>query len=227
VPIKAKKARRAEPSSRPAPPKTSGEPQRLANELFETRSVLRAAGRTLHDQVGPLLSAAGIHLELLRSDHPDTTSALQPALQALEQAMECVRGLSRELNPPPAAHLGLKKALSNVVEAQRDFFAGAIRFSYTATVVPPHDAAAAICEAASAALARAASDPSATRLGVSVRGARNLIVTIGSNGGARWPRAELAALARRARPAGIILDPSTKRGTIVSIRYAPRRPARG
>jgi signal transduction histidine kinase len=148
-------------------------------------------------------------------------------LLALEEAMERVRGLSRELNPPPAAHLGLKKALSNLVEAQRDSFAGAIRFSYTAAIAPPHDATAAVYEAAAGALARAASDGSATRLGVSARGTRNLIVAIESNGRARWPRAELEALARRARPAGIILEASTKRGTIVSIRYAPGRPPRG
>ena len=203
------------------------ESQRLANELFEARSQLRAAGRALHDQVGPLLSTAGIRMELLRADHPETAPALQPALVALEQAMERVRGLSRGLNPPPADRLGLKKALSSLVEAQRDSFAGAIRFSYVASIAPPPDAAAAVYEAASAALARAAADRSATRLAVSVRGARNLIVAIESNGRARWPRAELAALARRVRPAGIVLDAPTKRGTIVSIHYAPGRPARG
>jgi signal transduction histidine kinase len=141
--------------------------------------------------------------------------------------MEHVRRLSRELNPPPAAHLGLKKALSNLVEAQRDSFAGAIRFSYAASIVPPHDTAAAVYEAASAVLARAATDRSATRLTVSVRGARNLVVAIGSNGRARWARAALVALNRRARPAGIVLDASTKRGTIVSICYADGRPPRG
>jgi signal transduction histidine kinase len=203
------------------------ESQRLANELFETRSKLRAAGRALHDDVGPLLSAAGIRLALLRSDHPETASAVELALNALEECMGRVRALSRELNPPPSAHLGLKRALSNLVEAQRDAFQGAIRFSYTATITPPHDAAAAVYEAASSVLARAASDRSATRLAVSVRGARSLIVAIGSNGRARWPRADLAALARRVRPAGVVLDASTKRGTIVSIRYAARRPSRG
>jgi signal transduction histidine kinase len=203
------------------------EAQRLANELFEARSKLRAAGRVLHDQIGPLLSAAGIRLDLLRADHPQAASAAQDALRALEEAMEQVRGLSRELNPPPGEHLGLKRALSNLVESQREAFAGAIRFSYTASMTPPQDTAAGIYEAASAALAHAASDRSASRLAVSARGARNLIVTIQSNGRARLPRSQLAALVRRARPAGIILDAPTNRGTIVSIYYAPGRPARG
>jgi two-component system, NarL family, sensor kinase len=204
-----------------------GESQRLANELFETRSKLRAAGRALHDEVGPLLSAAGIRLDLLRSDHPETAAAVELALRALEEAMERVRTLSRALNPPPSAHLGLKRALSNLIEAQRDAFGGTIRFSYTATFTLPHDAIAAVYEAASSIFARAAADRSATRLAVSVRGARSLIVAIESNGRARWPRAELAALARRVRPAGVVLDASTKKSTIVSIRYAVRRPSRG
>jgi signal transduction histidine kinase len=205
----------------------SDEAQLLAEELFETRSALRAAGRALHDQVGPLLSAAGIRLDLLRADHPESTSSVEPVLRALEEAMECVRGLSRELNPPPAAHLGLRKALSNLVASQHDAFAGVIDFSYAATAAPPHDIVAALYEAAAAVVIRAVSDGSATRIAISVRGARSLIVAIESNGKARWRRTELAALTRRARPAGIVLDASTKGSTIVSIRYAARRPSGG
>jgi signal transduction histidine kinase len=202
------------------------EAEQLARELFETKSKLRASGRALHDQVGPLLSAAGIRLGLLRTDHPQTTAEIEPVLLALEEAMERVRTLSRELNPPPGAHLGLKKALANLTGKQAGSFSGTIRFSYSASVELPDDAAAAIYEAASALLARAAADRSAKEVGVSVSGARNLIVRIESDGRAPWPRAVLTGLERRARPAGIVLD-VTKRGTIVSIRYAARRPARG
>jgi signal transduction histidine kinase len=219
---------------RPAPPSPikAGEAQLLADELFGARSQLNAAGRALHDHVGPLLSAAGIRLDLLRAGHPETACALEPALLALAEAMERVRGLSRELNPVPALHLGLKKALSNVVEAQREIFAGEIRFTWTASLAqsqdmaPPHNVAWYIYEAVSAALTRAAADRSATRISVSVRGSGSLKVTIESNGKAGWPGAELTALARRVRPAGIVLDALTKRGTIV-IHYAPRRPPRG
>jgi signal transduction histidine kinase len=202
------------------------EAEELARELFETRSKLRAAGRALHDQVGPLLSATGIRLDLLRSDHPEAAAAVEQALVPVEEAMERVRKLSRELNPPPAAHLGLKKALSTLADIQSDFFAGAILFSYDASATLPHDAIAAIYEAAAAMLTQAVSDPSATRIVLSVRGARNLIVKIESNGRARWPRAALAAQDRRARPAGVSLDASTEKSTIVSIRYVPRRPSR-
>lgn len=203
------------------------EADQLARELFETKSRLRASGRALHDQVGPLLSAAGIRLDLLRSDHPEAAGAVHQTLQALEEAMERVRALSRELNPPPAAHLGLKKALASLVEKHAESFPGPIHFSYTATADVPEDAAAALYEASAAVLARAVSDRSATRLALAVSGGRNVIVKIESNGRSRWPRAMLAAIERRVHPAGIVLAALTKKSTIVSIKYAARRPARG
>ncbi len=33
-------------------------------------ALLRRAGQTLHDEVAPLLAAAGLQLQLLRMDHP-------------------------------------------------------------------------------------------------------------------------------------------------------------
>jgi signal transduction histidine kinase len=211
------------------------ESQRLANELFEAQSKLRSAGRWLHDQVGPLLSAAGIRLELLRSDYPETASSLEPVMLALEEAMDGVRAMSRDLNPPPAAHLGLRKAFSTLLEAHQESFAGDIRYSYSATANLSHDSITTIYEAAQAVLARTVSDPSASRVAVVVRGSRGLRIAIKSNGSkVRWPRADVAALNRRARPAGVSLDVVTKKGTIVSkkstlvtIVYAARRPAGG
>ena len=218
---------------KPRQPSTQDEPQHLANELFETQSKLRAAGRALHDQVGPLLSATGIRLELLRLDHPETATSLEPVLVTLEEAMDRVRAMSRELSPPPAAHLGLKQALSNLLVGQQESFAGDIRYSYSATAHLSHDSIAAIYEAARAVLARTVSDPSASRIAVVVRGSRSLRVAIESNGDkVRWPRADMAALNRRARPAGVSLDATTKKATTVSkkstivwIHYAARRPA--
>lgn len=206
----------------------SDEADQLAQELFETNSRLRAAGRLLHDQVGPLLSAAGIRLGLLRADHPGAAAEeAGQALLALEEAMERVRSLSRELNPPPAAHLGLKKALSSLASAVAEAFPGEVRFSYASAAEIPEGAAAAIYQTVSAVLEKAAGDASAARLSIEASGARHLRVTISSDGRRRWTRDFLAALNRRARPAGIVLEGTTKKSTIVSIRYAPRRPAGG
>lgn len=203
----------------------AGEADQLAQDLFETKSRLRAAGQLLHDQVGPLLSAAGIRLGLLRADCPQAAQEVGHALLALDEAMERVRSLSRELNPPPGAHLGLRKTLSSLAASQS--FAGEVHFSYTASAQIPENAATAIYEAAAAVLRRMAEDPSATRLSLEAGGSRNLRVTIASDGRRVFSRAALAALSRRARPAGIVLDSTTKKSTIVSIRYAARRPPRG
>jgi len=203
------------------------EAEQLARELFEANSKLRAAGRALHDQVGPLLTAAGIGLNLLQADHPQAAASASEVTQTLDQAMERVRALSRELNPSFAAHLGLKKALETLADNIRAGFKGTVHFAWASSIAPPADAAVAIYEAASAALAPAAADRTATQISISARGDRNLIVTIDSNGRARLPAAAVKALNRRVKPAKISLDTGTKKSTIVSINYAPRRPARG
>jgi signal transduction histidine kinase len=201
----------------------------LARELFEARRELRNAAGVLHDQAGALLSAAGLRLQLLRMDFPQAADAVDHVLVALDEAVERVRGLSQALNPSPAAHVGLEGALSNLVTGCAGLFPGTIQFSYSAAEKPPPDVAVAIYEAVSAVLERAIADRRASRITVSVkesgRAARTMIVQVVSNGRWRWPRREAAAEARRALPAGVVLD-TTKQSTLVSIRYAPRRAAR-
>jgi signal transduction histidine kinase len=62
--------------------------------------------RVLHDEVGQVMSAAGLELGLLRMDLADSvpeigarTAAIQ---KLLERAMTRVRELSSELSPPAA-----------------------------------------------------------------------------------------------------------------------------
>src|SRR5580658_10040479 len=62
---------------------------------------LRRAGKLLHDEVAPLLSAAGLKLHLLSMDFPDATPMAVETTAILEKAMDRVRELSRELCPPP------------------------------------------------------------------------------------------------------------------------------
>jgi signal transduction histidine kinase len=58
-----------------------------------------AAGQTLHDDIGPLLSAAGLHLQLIATDFPRTAKRMDEVFRILDEAMERVRSLSRELAP--------------------------------------------------------------------------------------------------------------------------------
>jgi signal transduction histidine kinase len=191
----------------------------LARDLYAARLQLQAAGQALHDQAGPLLSAAGIQLQLLRLDHPNTAAAVNETLAVLDEATESLRVLSQNLSPSPAVHVGLDQALTQLAEQR-----GA-SLSYTATTKPPPGPAAAIYETVVAALDRAVSESVAAR--ISVRGANNrLAVRVVWKSRAGWPSKEVTALARRLRPAGVVLDVITKESTIVSIRYATRRTAR-
>ncbi len=203
------------------------EADRLAEDLFEARRALRRAGRALHDDVGYVLSALGLRLQLLRMDHPQAGAALEEIAAGLDQALERVRGLSRELNGSPAASIGLERALLQLAEERAASFPGTIQLTYSAKAALPPDAAAAMYGAVAAALDFFVRDKTATRVAIAARGSKNLTVRAASNGRTPWKRAEIREQARLARPAGIVLEALTKRGTIVSLRYAAGRSAGG
>jgi signal transduction histidine kinase len=62
---------------------------------------LRRAGKFLHDEIGPLLSAAGLKLQLFRMDFPETLAQVREITRALDEAIDGVRTLSRGLSPSP------------------------------------------------------------------------------------------------------------------------------
>jgi signal transduction histidine kinase len=66
-----------------------------------TNDPLREAGKTLHDDVAPLLAGAGLQLQILRMDHPEAASKINETLATLEDAMDRVRKLSQQLAPSP------------------------------------------------------------------------------------------------------------------------------
>lgn len=72
-----------------------------------TAQSLRAA-RLLHDEIGPLLSAAGLRLQLIRMDFPETAKLVGETTSVLDQAIDAVRALSRELSTVPLATLSPK-----------------------------------------------------------------------------------------------------------------------
>jgi signal transduction histidine kinase len=91
----------------------------LAGEirLGERRS--SEAGRILHDEVGPLLSAAGLHLKVLSLDHPDNSASFSAQLSEiqamLDRAIDFVRAASTSLNPGTPTRAGLRYALGSFV----------------------------------------------------------------------------------------------------------------
>ena len=88
--------------------------RRLAELAAQKDWRLLQAGRFLHDDLGQLLTAAGIRLDLIshHTNHEDV-ALLQ---ELLEQCMERVRAMSEDLNRSTADRLGLKPALERLVE---------------------------------------------------------------------------------------------------------------
>lgn len=202
------------------------EVEQLAQLLYEARRELRNAGRILHDEIGPLLSAAGLRVQLLRMDWTQSSEEPTEALAILDQAMERVRALSQNLNSSPAAHIGLEKALFQLVARHSESFPGILSLSYTAGRLPP-EVCVEIYDTLAAALEQTLANGSATRISISVSGKRTITARMSSNRPVKWPRRTQAAWSRRLRPAGISLEITTKKGTIVSIQYAAGRPPGG
>jgi signal transduction histidine kinase len=61
---------------------------------------LDRAGKLLHDEIGPLLSAAGLKLQLIAMDFPDSAPLVRDVTATLDLAIDRVRALSRELHTP-------------------------------------------------------------------------------------------------------------------------------
>ena len=81
--------------------------------------------RLLHDEVGQVLSALGLQLELLRMDLSDVPAAAERIAgtqKLLASALEQVRELSYELNPAIVERLGLHASLERLVGRYRRNF---------------------------------------------------------------------------------------------------------
>ena len=203
----------------------------LAEALVRCGAGPRQAGRTLHDDVGPLLSAAGLRLQLLRMDFPDAADHVREVMEALDDAMERVRALSQQLNSSAADRVGFQNAIEALVESHRQEFPGSLRLRFTAAARLPSDAAVAMLEAAAAAISDAVRHSGASQVEVNVAGSSTgrsskVSVRVKHNGRRRSHRS-LAMAAQIARGAGLEFDVLKGNGTIVRIQYAFRRPTGG
>jgi signal transduction histidine kinase len=99
----------------------------------------------LHDDVGQVLSAVGLQLDVLRMDlcdrAPEIVERTAEIQQVLGAAVERLRNLSYELNPSIVERAGFQFALDRLIGHQRDQFQGSIRFLYDSSVRPPREMA--------------------------------------------------------------------------------------
>jgi signal transduction histidine kinase len=198
----------------------------LARACVQAQAELRRAGRALHDEIGSLLAVAGVRLQLLRMDVPDLAERTQELGEVLDRAMEAVRALSRDLDPSPVRRLGLKNALLGLAKLHSEARRRQVTVRYTVSGALPPEVAEVIYEAASRAVMAAAGRADVTRIRISATGARSVTVRVANNGRPR-PDSSLLMAAMLARHAGLSFETATGKGTIVSIRYALRRPSGG
>ena len=62
---------------KPAAPIKQKAEEELAARCLDLQKQVAQAGRSLHDHAGPLMSAAGIHLQLLQMDLPTAAARIQ------------------------------------------------------------------------------------------------------------------------------------------------------
>jgi len=129
--------------------------------------------RILHDEVGQVLSAIGLQLDLLRMDlHDkvaDNTKRILEIQKVLEQSVGQVRDLSYELNPSIVERTGLQFALDRLAGRHRKSFNGKIRLLFDSSVRLPVEMATALYKIAEQAIDNAVGHSGATRVEVLVR----------------------------------------------------------
>jgi len=204
----------------------------LARECVALYTELRRASSLLHDEVGALLAVAGLRLQLLSMDFPDSRARTAEVAEALDGVMELVRKLSRQLEPSPVRRTGLKNALLDLADTY-----GGVDLRYTATAVLAPVAVDALYRAIASTVVTAAVAPGVTRIGISVTGSRSVTARIAWSGRLRAIDKDLIAPSLLARHSGMSFEitakPEKKRqnktnqGTIVVIQYAGQRPAGG
>jgi len=202
--------------------RTASDP--LAESYRKIKAASTHSGRILHDDVGPLLSAAGLHLQLLRMDHPHTGAVVQEVTGLLDQAIERIRAVSQQLFATPVAQGGLKNALTRLVENTAQRHPGTtVELDYRAIAAVPEEPACAMYEAAAGVLAQAVGSFGAARVKVSVRGSRSFSIRIADSGRSRGRPAALREIQCIARASGITLTHCNQKGYNCLIRYALRR----
>lgn len=148
--------------------------------------------RILHDEVGQVLSAIGLQLDLLRMDLNENVAGSSRRIvdiqKVLETAVAQVRDLSYELNPSIVERTGLQFALDRLVGRCRKDFEGSIRLMFDSSVRLSLEVATALYKIAEQALENAVKHSGATRIEVLVKpGKQGVTLEIRDNGGGFSP----------------------------------------
>jgi signal transduction histidine kinase len=143
----------------------------LAEPLHRAEYDRRRAGRILHDEVGQLLSALGLQLDLLRLDfsvgHPDLAERTADIQAVLDRTMTQLRDVIGTLIPSPVDRAGLRFALGRLIEEHRANFHCGVTLDFPSKFRVTGSAAAALLVAAEWAIDQALKT-AATSVGIKV-----------------------------------------------------------
>lgn len=162
--------------------------QRMIVSTINARDVeSNRVSRILHDDVGQVLTAVGLLLDVLKLDFrgqvPEITDRVNEIQKMLDNAVKQVRSLSYDLNPSVVERAGLQMALDRLVGRYREKFAGSLRYLYDSSVRVPLAVGNAWYKIAELALDNALTHAEASRIEVHVRRAqKNLVIEIKDNG---------------------------------------------
>ena len=185
--------------------------------------------RILHDDVNQVLSAAGLHLDLIRMEHgtqvPELSTKTAEVQNLLGQVIEQLRELSYEINPAVVERVGLVFALERLVECLRRQHRAPISQKIEPRLGIPLRISSPLYRIAEAALENSIRHSRAKRVDLLMKGAPNSVrLEIRDDGcgfDVTQPPAKglgLALIRHHSALAGGILNiESTAQGTLVSI----------
>jgi PAS domain S-box-containing protein len=91
-------------------------------------------GRELHDNVNQLISSAKLYMEVVRRDPAENTELIHRSIDTLNMAIQEIRRLSKNLNPPSLGNLGINEAIEELIDDVH--LSGKLNISYTACKEP-------------------------------------------------------------------------------------------
>lgn len=185
--------------------------------------------RILHDDVNQVLSAAGLHLDLIRMEHgtqvPELTAKTAEVQGLLGQVIEQLRELSYEINPAVVERVGLVFALERLVERYRRQHRAPVQQKIEPRLRLPLRISSALYRIAEAALENSVKYSGAKRVDLLLRGSPNLVKLEVRDNGCGFDLAQpigsglgMAIMRHHAALAGGTLHiESTGQGTLVSV----------
>ena len=148
--------------------------RRLAELVAQRDWTLVQAGRSLHDDLGQVLTAAGIRFDLMShecsSQYPEIAKQLGELQVLLEECQARVRVLSSQMNRSTVDRIGLRSALERVRDRWEPAFAGVVSIECPAEVRPQVGVSRAIVDVAQHAMELACNRINCTVAEIAVSG---------------------------------------------------------